>query len=822
MNTKNLNFADSLYKIFFIICIFISPLIFLTDFTRNPFNIQTFVLIISVAGMLAAWGVNVMLRREIIFKYTKADFWFLAFIAAALLSTALNILLTPADAPVLRGEFLRRGHVLFTNAFAAWFTAKAFLPYDGADKNFAPANWLFVWAALWLIYPVFKFDIYALLVWGAGVWLCFKHIRGGGIKEICDIFIAVAAIASAYGVLQNLGMEFLWHVDISYQFGARAVSTFGNPNFLSSYITLVLPLALVYFLKAKDKPALFYYFGIIILFAIYLAISATRSSWLGAGAGMVVLFLFKDLRELLAAAKKRAALIFVCAVLAFSLWNGAAAITRAGETGFLAAPSLSADAGQINQAWHQRVMMWNCALKAAKKSPLIGGGWGSYQFNYAECQGQLLMKYPRLAPLRTQANAAHNELAEVLAQTGILGLMLYIVFYAALLFAFAKKYKDLQPSARIFYAALLAGTAGMFADNMLNITLQTSVLAFAFWFILSSINCAPQKTVAKKINAVLGAVIFIVCLAAAVILSVWQFGKIKADAAEFKSYKFLAQNNFKAAAFAAQDSVKTIAPWAESYYSLINSYMKSGDNAAALAAAKDAVKQFPHYHEFHFRLAALRLAGGQQAEAAENLAGVLRLYPGYYPAARAFALLLAENKDFAAPANIELLEAALAAMPYASDIKLNLARVHGDANIAAEVLRADNLDPDALALLASFKLDESQSALLKKAQTAQTLKKLLPQKSGAEVRAFYQSNPGDLAAAMIWAEYNFKNNRSKEAAEILLEVYPQNKNNAALNFALASVYSSLNEPQKAAVFLETILAQNPFNETAQRRLSALR
>ncbi|MDR1683922.1 MAG: O-antigen ligase family protein, partial [Elusimicrobiota bacterium] len=740
MNAKLLSLTGAAFKVFFILCVFVSPLIFFTSLTRNPFDAQTFVLAAGAGALLFLWALRCFGAKEIVLKYTAADYFFAAFIFTALLSTAVNYFASTHPAAVLN-EFIRKGHVLITNVSAGFLLAKAFAPYDGQDnKTFARASYLAAWGFLWLFFPAFKmqgvFDVYAILVWCAGVYLCFKILKHNNIKEVLDIFIAVAALAAFYGVMQNRGADIFWSIDISGQFGARAVSTFGNPNFLSSYILLFLPLAAVYFLKAQKTRPKVYYFAVVLLFCAYLAVSAARSSWLGALAGFAALVLFKEVRSAALKNKIRSAVLLFCAVLVFALWpaqtGGGRYASAAAQRVGLGAPknlSLNAAQGEINQSYHQRLMMWACALEAAGESPVLGKGWGGYQMVFGPCQGRLILKYPPLSFLHTQANAAHNEFMEVLAQSGFAGLFIYLAFFALLLFTFLKAYKNFNAQQRLFYAALFAGAGAMLADNMLNITLQSSITAFAFWFIISSLNQSAAKI--KKIKARAG-VLFILnafCLAAFVLLVFWQARRINAAVKEFKAQKLFVLENFALAAKEAR-GIKT----AEAYYLLVNSLIKTGDYDAAAAAAKEGAERFPSYHEFYFRLAAIAAARDELGSAVQNLRQTLLLYPAYQPAAAALGEALLKNPPLAQGENLLLLERVARVMPYADFVNLRLAAVYlanGRAaeakEAAAKILKTDNFNPDARDVLAAADalLGVKEDALLQKAQKLAALKKQL-------------------------------------------------------------------------------------------------
>ncbi|MDR0646567.1 MAG: O-antigen ligase family protein [Elusimicrobiota bacterium] len=841
--------ADKAYKFFLSVCIFVSPLLFFTDFTRNPYEAQSLVLTLACAGMLVSWAVGVFVRKEIVFKYSAADILFLCFICFALLSLGANALFSHSRVALI-SEFLRRGQTLFTNAFAAWLAAKYLSVYDGKKQDDFIGLPLLVWACAWLFFPVLKmrgmFDVYALILWGCGVFICLKRMRENNVAEIFDIFIAISALGALYGIMQNVGFDIFWNINISGQFGDRAISTFGNPNFLSSYIALFTPLVFVYFVNSQNKTGASYYFAIMILQAVYLAISQTRSSWIGVFAGFAVLFAFGDLRRLFWRRKKRFFSILLCAAAFFFLWPASrsgekyssAALSRAGESGFISSLSdltLDARPEKINRSYHQRLMMWTCALEIAKEKPILGGGWGSYQLNYAPCQGSILSSRPQLSQLRTQANSAHNEFMEVLAQSGFGGLFLYLSFYLLLIYLFLKNYGNLNQPSRLFYGAALAGAAAFLADNMFNITTQTGITSFAFWFVLASLNALFCKTKIKKAGVLRAAFLAALCVAFSFALCFWQCARFKSQYYEFKAHKSLAAGNGENAASFAKQSLNSISKSAEAFYTLINAYFKLNDMQNAAEVSREAIKYAPHYHEFYFRLSSAAHKLGDDREAVLNLFKVLKLYPSYYPAAQSYAGILAKGGAAPSADDISLLEELKRIFYFSGEIRLAAAKVYaayGDLNsardTAARVLGEDNIDPDAYILLEDLnrKLDIKDDPLLQKAAVAVKLKNDLKAggvpavSAGDEIKKFAANYPGDLSAAMLLAEFDFRNGRIEQAVSTLENIYEENKGNAALNFALASSYAALKDNKKAVFYLGRILALNPFNSVARSRLAA--
>lgn len=851
MNINILNVFRFVKRLLFIVCVFVCPLIFATNLTRNPYNIQSFMLTGASCLLIFMWGAKVAVLREVNLKFTRTDIIFFMFIVACSLSLGWNIMLSDQPA-ALWGEALRRGNILITNVLIAYIAAKSVKAYDPLEdkNNYLASAMVFIWGFGWLLYPTFKmqgvFDIYALLMWGTGFYLCIKCLRRFSIKGFCDIFIPVAALASFYGICQNMGFDIFWNIDISYEFGSRAVSTFGNPNFLSSYIIMFLPLVFMYFLKAKKQGETFYYFCVMMLCSAYMVISMTRSSWLGAAAGFALLFIFADFRRTLFAAKKRAVFIIICSALVFFLWPlqnradySSAAASRLKEVSFFSSLgdfTLGAPAEKFNQAYHQRLMMWTCGVEMFKDSPIFGQGWGSFQLKYAPCQGRLMFKYPDLQDLKTQANAAHNEFIEVLSQSGLLGFSLYILFFISGVFAFLRAYRKMDTKARMFYCALFAGAVAMLADNMLNVTMQTAILAFMFWFIMSSLVSAGVTRSTRKISIVTGVFLFIFCAVMALSLFKWQRNNLMSDIYDLKAAKEFSLEKYNSSISNMRKALKYSNNKVESYYLLVNAFIKTGNFENAKEVILSALKYFPNYYEFYFRRATINAAQGDSTAAIADLKEVLKLFPSYIPAVSVLSDMLGKEEALQTPENIEFLSKLSSILSYRTDLKLILARIYmGQGRYEAarkellEAIKRDSFNIDLIESLSTVdkKLGIKNDIALEKAKEFSAFKyKLsvvpLPHGLGAKLQAINQKYPLDLNAAMLLGEYYYKTGSYKQAIDILEPMHRLYRDDTALNFALASSCTALGRERDAAFYLNVVLQRDPLNITAAQRMEKLK
>jgi len=116
-----------------------------------------------------------------------------------------------------------------------------------------------------------------------------------------------------------------------------------------------------------------------------------------------------------------------------------------------------------------------------KESPILGHGWGSFELKYPFKQGEILQKKPELSYLRTHANNAHNEIFEQISQLGILGFLLYCWIW----FGFLKRsIKKVFKAENLLFLASFTAVLGFFADNLLNVTFNFPMPAYAFWIAL--------------------------------------------------------------------------------------------------------------------------------------------------------------------------------------------------------------------------------------------------------------------------------------------------------------------------------------------------
>ena len=601
------------------VLLFLCPLLFFTDLTRNPYYTQITLLNIFVCVLAAAH----FMRKSPV--RAAPDLPWLLWLAACLASWLRAYFGHAAFfRPSMLNEGLRVGLFTAVNCFLVYQLAKSL---KISDKPFSRpiglAAALVGWGALWALYPDVRiapepystlqrmFDPYGTALWLLALAVVWFAAREASFDALLQVALAGGAVASGYGIMQTFGIDWVWPRMLS-PYGSRAVSTFGNPNFLSSYLVMLLPFAWMYYIRQENFWRRAFYWIVLLAYCASLLASMTRSSWIGAIAAMGFVFSLKAERQLALSRKKLliAAAVPVLALAAFWPSGGISDYhptlkQRVEELGGMksALTHLPGRNDTVYAPWHQRMLIWTGCLGMGLENPLLGKGWGLLEMFYPFYQGPILIFNEAARVLRTHANNAHNEVVEVFSQTGIIGAGLYLLIFAALFFSFARYYGTAPPDRAAVTAGCAAALAGMLADNMLNVSLHFAVPAFMFWWLAGVLagECsgraerpAPRRGFAAK--AALAA-------AAAAVILIWGAQWLR-EKNYFWGFK-LSRTGGEGAMEYLEKAHKIPLHEVNAEYELGNALALAGKSEQAVAAYKSALAANSGYDEIFFNLSAV-------------------------------------------------------------------------------------------------------------------------------------------------------------------------------------------------------------------------
>lgn len=269
--------------------------------------------------------------------------------------------------------------------------------------------------------------------------------------------------------------------------------TFGNPNFLGSYITIFLPIFMCLFVIQGKKR---YFLMSSILFWAMLC-SLTRSAWVAFWVYSIIgiiYIIYKREKCII----KNAIILFISFILIFAIGNILSngriigrnkvmfgELKRAVEEG-ITSGGIKDDMGS------GRIEIWKVTLNEVKMHPLIGTGIDTLKDAIKNDQNEYFID--RIIKTNTYIDKAHNEYLQIAATMGIPALIIYLVF---ILFIIKENMKNMFKDKITFILSL--SIIGYLVQAFFNIS--TIGVAPVFWMLLGLIqNEEFKKEAIIKLN----------------------------------------------------------------------------------------------------------------------------------------------------------------------------------------------------------------------------------------------------------------------------------------------------------------------------------
>lgn len=349
------------------------------------------------------------------------------------------------------------------------------------------------------------------------VLLFYAFVSNFRKKDLGSFFLSTfisGTMVSFYGILEHFGHSFsclmlpsgrsfgvdCWVQDVQ----SRVFASFGQPNWLAAYVITLLPLS---FIASIQKKLPNYKRGLFVLTTISLFLvllyTRSRSGLLGLvvglgilSAGLIILFL-RNKKSLSKKIHTPTVAGIVLTVLFITVFNGTSLTPSLWElvsknennqvetTLENSQPNLlvnrleegGTDSGEI------RKIVWTGAYKIWQRYPLIGSGVETFAYSYYQDR---LVEHNNVSEWDFLYNKAHNELLNILANTGAIGLITYLSIFVAItiltiIIFFSKKYGQTE---KLIALALISGQASLFVSNFFGFsTVGVNVLMFVFFAI---------------------------------------------------------------------------------------------------------------------------------------------------------------------------------------------------------------------------------------------------------------------------------------------------------------------------------------------------
>jgi putative inorganic carbon (HCO3(-)) transporter len=281
----------------------------------------------------------------------------------------------------------------------------------------------------------------------------------------------VAATLVSGAVPVAIGLKQLAGGQLVVRAGFRAIEgPFTHPNYFAFYLVVVLTLALVAFIETPRLWLRLALLGLIAGGLLCLFETYTRSAWIGFS-GVVLLLGVLRYKVLLVAG----ALALVVAAVAFPS-SVHKVEQRFGDLS-------SRSASQSDNSWQWRTGQWRRMLHYGYDRPLTGEGYGSYSRLTVQEFGTQDPHHPTVVDERhpgtsQQGFAAHNDYVKSMVESGVPGLVLWILFLTGIA-AIGFRSRRRPGVAPYACAAAALGTALVVMSGADNISGYTVVLLYA-------------------------------------------------------------------------------------------------------------------------------------------------------------------------------------------------------------------------------------------------------------------------------------------------------------------------------------------------------
>ncbi|QCX32826.1 O-antigen ligase family protein [Caloramator sp. E03] len=278
------------------------------------------------------------------------------------------------------------------------------------------------------------------------------------IKIALLLFFLSMILANIYGVVQfALNLSNFRDAEQIYPLGrGRVFATFENPNYWGCAVNTVIFIPIIDMLESK-KIKIIYNLLLFILFAFNLLMSFTRGSWVGFALGLILLFLLRYRKGLIA-------LPFI-GVLSLLV-----PLTRKRILSIFSFSSLTNN---------ERLKLWKTGIIMFKEHFWTGVGNGNYLYRYTE----YVKKYKELYLGRWKFSV-HNSYIKMFAELGIFGGLIFIGIYLNLFYLVFDTYLKSEKY-KLYALAALCFIVSYVFQNFFNNLMFIPQLNVFVWIIIA-------------------------------------------------------------------------------------------------------------------------------------------------------------------------------------------------------------------------------------------------------------------------------------------------------------------------------------------------
>jgi tetratricopeptide (TPR) repeat protein len=567
---------------------------------------------------------------------------------------------------------------------------------------------------------------------------------------------------------------------------------------------LILPVVAVLTVYEKSPIKKLFLGGLFIVNFFGLLVTRTRSAWLGLFVALVFVAFYLVVYQRSLILRNRRWLIFLAGILFLMMLYPVRFDEEKGKKVRAVTVAFEKVKSVIDfkqMAYVQRFLIWESAYSMFKESPLLGHGWGNFEIIYPFHQGKFL-KIKKYSPFRTHANNSHNEILEVVSQTGIVGLGIYIWLFILFFKRGIDSYRKLNSEYdKTIALGLLASILGMLIDNLLNVSLHFPIPALLFWVWMGLVVgiCQRRKVSERKIPIKK----FVVYPLGIILLGIVVFNirYFRGEVHYFKGFKYAKNNATLGRAVQECELSYKIYPLnVDNNYELGNAYARLDEKEKAIWAYLKAIDANPGYDEIYSNLGIMYGQTNRIPKAIEALNKSIEINP-----------LSAPNRSYLAQVYIGRKEWEKAAEEYREILELEPENAKAKANLSyiqAQMGKEPPVPTQEINLL--FEKGEGYVNNRDWNRAEETYRKIV------------KLLPGSIKVHLYLGNIYFSQGKLEEAIsqyEKINELSPTFNTGAHNNLGLA--YLELKKVDLAREEFQKVLKVDPGNEVAGRKLEEI-
>ena len=300
------------------------------------------------------------------------------------------------------------------------------------------------------------------------------------VEKLTPYILFTGAITAVYSLVQHFGIDPVGWAQAELV-RSRSISTFGNPDFLSSFLVMVIPVALAKALGEHRTGHSLGYFGLWGFLCMVNIFTYSRTGLISMIVGIAAVATFAGWKALFRHRWKPVALV---AILILAL-GSVSMIEALGHSQHTLMERTEAFINPSENNVATRLGLWKAASMIFARNFLFGVGPGNFGTAY------LPLRHLEPVIVRNRAampTSAHNLFLDVSSQSGVLSLLALLTFIGFLIY-YARKYftNKNSPSPAIRY--LSAGYGGTLVAYFTHHMAVFSTLPSELFFWISAALC---------------------------------------------------------------------------------------------------------------------------------------------------------------------------------------------------------------------------------------------------------------------------------------------------------------------------------------------